>query len=411
MLYLPLGIVFFSALISKKSTGTWYSPGAFFSLFWLFFLVTPILFASEFNIGVYGIWYIAIFVITLSCGSLIATKVTFKKSIIKQKNKNIGYKNFFLSLLIINFISTCGIISLLIYSIDIYKGFSSYSGILSIPNLISIDRYSGELYYPILIKYSLYLIYPGALISGIILSNFKVTFKSKFLCFMPLVICIALGILEGSRTSILIGFILFFSAFISGLNNQFNFNDKIHSYKIFLSSLFALLFFLFLFVFVQWLRQGLDPIVFDYLILRMKAYLFGYLSAFTLWFDSYEKIFTPQTLFSTFAGPLNLLNITERELGFYLPVYINKDVSTNIFTALRALVSDFSIIGSLLISFFIGLIFQLVFDKKRKNNFDGFIPMSIFYSFTIYSPLISIFHYNSILFSWVIVYFIIKLKI
>ena len=53
--------------------------------------------------------------------------------------------------------------------------------------------------------------------------------------------------------------------------------------------------------------------------------------------------------------------------------------------------------------------FKLVDTKTGKEyEFDGLIWISIFYSFTLYSPLISIFHYNSIFFSWLIIYVIYK---
>ena len=142
----------------------------------------------------------------------------------------------------------------------------------------------------------------------------------------------------------------------------------------------------------------------------MKAYLFGYLSAFTLWFGELNGLLSFDSMMSTFAGPFNLLGLIERDLGFYSPISINNDTSTNIYTAIRGLISDFTIIGSIIFIFIIGIYFQLLFQKKSINTFEGIIPLSIFYSFTLYSPLISIFHYNSIFFSWILIFCIFKFK-
>ena len=130
-----------------------------------------------------------------------------------------------------------------------------------------------------------------------------------------------------------------------------------------------------------------------------------------MWFNSIESVFLINTTLNTFAGPMNLMGFIERDLGFYEPVIIKREVSTNIFTALRSLITDFSIFGSIIISFLTGMLLQLHFLKPGKNIILNMIFKSIFYSYTIYSPLISVFHYNSIFFSWIIVYIISKIDI
>ena len=93
----------------------------------------------------------------------------------------------------------------------------------------------------------------------------------------------------------------------------------------------------------------------------------------------------------------------ERPLGFYDAINIGDGVSTNIFTAFRGIVTDFSVPGAILIAFVIGFVFQLVFQKNEGTKILGIISISMFYAFTLYSPLISIFHYNSMLFSWIVI--------
>ena len=178
--------------------------------------------------------------------------------------------------------------------------------------------------------------------------------------------------------------------------------------KIFIFLLSVISIFVALFIFIQWLRQGLSPLFFDLMVSRLKAYMFGYLSAFTLWFDNIDNFFILNLDLYTFAGPMNLFGLLERNLGFYNPIYINEITSTNIFTAFRGLINDFNPFGVLLIIFLLGFYMQVIFQKIKIRFSDGLISLSIFYSFTLYSPLISIFHYNSIFFSWVLIYFVTK---
>ena len=149
----------------------------------------------------------------------------------------------------------------------------------------------------------------------------------------------------------------------------------------------------------------MDTIIFELLITRIKAYFFGYLAAFTQWFKLDHNIIPTMGL-TTFAGPSNLVGLIERPLGFYDSSVIAIGVSTNIFTALRGLITDFSIVGTIIIIFTSGFLAQLAFNHSRNGSQLALIPLSLFYAFTFYSPLISIFHYNSIILSWIIAFFV-----
>ena len=78
------------------------------------------------------------------------------------------------------------------------------------------------------------------------------------------------------------------------------------------------------------------------------------------------KAININSFLSTFAGPLNLLGVIDRDLGFYEPIYINIYNSTNIFTVFRSIVSDFSPLGAIILFFIIGFYFQIEFQKKKK---------------------------------------------
>ena len=79
---------------------------------------------------------------------------------------------------------------------------------------------------------------------------------------------------------------------------------------------------------------------------------------------------------------------------------------TNIFTAFRGIIYDFSIPGALVISFFTGFLGSIIYMKASSGKFVAMILLSMIYAFIFYSPLISIFHYNSILISWIIAFII-----
>ena len=200
----------------------------------------------------------------------------------------------------------------------------------------------------------------------------------------------------------LISFLLFLSALILKKPEKKYSSKLLLKFFIVGSSIIGS--FIAFFIIIQWLRQGMDTIIVDLLFERIRAYFFGYLAAFTQWLNSANDIRTYGG-FITFAGPLNLFGLIDRPLGFYEPINIANNVSTNIFTVFRGIIIDFSITGSIIIAFLIGYIFQLFFQKRKEEKLVGTLPLSIFYAFTLYSPLISIFHYNSIIFSWIVIFF------
>jgi len=403
MIIFPVITILASALMARKITGTWLSPGSFFTISWSFFLIVPLLFAPEFKVDLLGIWFIAILSMACAAGSVIAYKPPSIDSLVSNEPNKTNPSHLFRPLWVLILISFGGVILLFRHALDTYN-FGYYSmGWVSIPNLIAVDRYSGYINYPFIIKYSLYCIYPANLLGGLLLSVRQISFKMKALTVMPLLLALVLGIIEGARTSILLGLVLFFSAWMSGaMINDPHFNKKKPYLKIAISSGGLILGFTAFFVLIQWLRQGMDSIIVDLLMDRIRAYFFGYLAAFTQWVGESESVHLSGVL-TTFAGPFNLMGVMERSLGFYEPVNISLGISTNIFTALRGLVIDFSIPGAIIITFIMGFFLQLSYQRGISGSIINTLPISMFYAFTLYSPLISIFHYNSILFSWVII--------
>ena len=401
-----ISLIIASVLVSLKSTNSWFSPSSFFSFMWLFFFTVPQVFAGDFQLNNYGMWFITLFVMSFTSGSILASEMkveNFKLEKFTVKVKNlVGYLCF------VNLVIIFGILSLIYFSSAKYSINILLIDWLSIPNLISVDRYAGNLNYPIYVKYSLYFIYIGNILSGVILAQKKINNLDKIVSYLPIIFSIVIGSIEGSRSGILLNLVIFSSSWISAriVNNNGKLNISLFNGLI--RFFFVIVIFTLLFIGIQWLRQGLDPIIFDLIVQKLRVYYFGYLSAFTLWLGNYYEIFSTNVVINTFAGPLNLIGALDRPGGFYDPIYINNYDTTNIFTAFRGLVSDFSISGSLMISLILGYFYQNEFQRPKTYSMDGVITLAIFYSFTLYSPLISIFHYNSIFFSFLITYFIIK---
>ena len=78
-----------------------------------------------------------------------------------------------------------------------------------------------------------------------------------------------------------------------------------------------------------------------------------------------------------------------------------------IFTVFRGIVTDFTLPGAFLITTFIGFWMSIAYVRLLTGNLLFLAPLTLFYAFTMYSPIISIFLYNSIIMAWVIIFSII----
>ena len=411
MKLIALTSIFFSILFTKRATITWLSPSIFFSLLWFLFLIIPLLFAPEYKVSNEVVWYFTILIMSICSGSIIATRI-------KDLNHNIVFNQMVIinnnliikSLCLFVIISAIGIFFLIKFSIDFYFSLIG-NNLLLIPNLISIDRYDEVLNYPPFINYLIYFIYPSCILAGFLFENVGKKLWLKLICLSPIFLSIILGLIEGTRSGVLIAFSLFFSTFITSKGLYLEGKSRVNLTKLISYIIIPLSTFTVFFVLIQWLRQGLDPIMLEFVYLKIKSYFFGYLSAFSVWFENIDSIFYFSGSLSTFAGPLSLLGAIDRNLGFYEPVEINSFITTNIFTAFRGLIVDFSILGLIIIFFILGYFLQRQFQNRSKNNIFGIILISAFYSFVIYSPIISIFHYNSIFFSWILAYLVLKISL
>tara|TARA_Y100000590_G_scaffold470547_1_gene666216 strand:- start:1760 stop:3019 length:1260 start_codon:yes stop_codon:yes gene_type:complete len=411
MIFFPIISLIIVAGATRLITKTWLSPGSFFTICWSFFLIVPIVFAHDYPINPIAIWFIVIFSMSLSSGSIIAYSTNnYKNRLITNNFNNHHLLNNIV--IIFSLISFIGLYLLFNYVSGIYKSNYFINDWMMIPNLIAIDRYAGLINYPFIIKYSLYLIYPANLLAGLAYGLTKKSKKMNTFLLLPLLAAILLGIIEGARTSIILGLILFFSSWLSSL--IFQSNQTINKKNYYLRFAFGfgslMILFIIFFILIQWLREGMDTLIVDLMIERIRAYFFGYLSAFSIWLSgNFESNYNYGLI--TFAGIFNLIGLMERPLGFYDSISIAGGTSTNIFTAFRGIITDFTIPGAIFLAFTFGYIFQKIFQNKNKITLLSVLPISMFYAFTLYSPLISIFHYNSILFSWLIVLIILKLTV
>ena len=406
---IPLTTIGFIGIFNRIYLNSWLTPASFFCMLWFLLLSITLIVAPEFPVYPLGIWYILGISMALTLGSLLVPKHILPDS--EKYNTIESIKLFFFSrsnliLIVITIfclISIVGIITLLLFGVKRYELNINIFSIISLPQQLYDDRDAGILLVPWYIRFLTYFIMPASLLSGILIPLEK--YPRKIICYIPIILAILIGMVYTTRATILFSIILF----ISGLFSSYIIlkkDDKIFSG---IKSLFNFgLLFLFLllsWILLQWLRGGGDSeFIFYPIINTLKSVVLGSTTAFTTWLKNYKQHNMAFGLY-TFAGPMDIIGLNERQLGFYSEFISLPNGYSNIYTAFRGLIHDFSITGSILICFFIGIFAQLSYQRCRDGNVIWLIPLSLFFAFTLFSPFISIFSSNSVTMAWVISFF------
>ena len=412
----PIGIIIplislgFIGIFNRIYLKSWLAPASIFSMLWFLLLSTTLFVAPGFPIYPFGVWYILAISVALTLGSLLVPKHILPDS--EKYNTIEAIKLFFftrsnLILLVIAIfclISIVGIFILLLFGVKRYGlSFNIYS-IISLPGQLYDDRDAGILLIPWYIRYLTYFIMPSSLLGGILIPFEK--YPRKIICYLPIILAILIGMVYTTRASILLSIILFISGLFSSYIILKNDDTFFSSFRSFFNFSSLLIFLLSSWIFLQWLRGGGDSeFIFYPIINSIKSAVLGSTTAFTTWLQYYKQYSLAFGLY-TFAGPIDIIGFNDRQLGFYSEFISLPNGYSNIYTAFRGLIHDFSITGSILICFVIGIVAQLSYRRCRDGNIIWIIPLSLFFAFTLFSPFISIFSSNSVTMAWIISFFI-----
>ncbi len=397
----PLITLLGFTVLLKRLYSSWLSPPVFFSSLWSFFILAPLIFAPQYPINSFGLWIITFFVYAVGTGSFLA-KSFYKNRINinsgKINDKTIKPLYFMVKGMIL--LSLIGLVLLFYFGLSRFNLSNSLIDLLLLPNQFSMDRYTDVVVMPTSIRILMYFLFPASLIAGIVLRFIDNRWK-KAVLFLPILLSIGYAFLLTTRSTIILSLVLWFSGFFAAKILKQEEKTNLFNIQSILLTIFFSASFIGIFVLTAWLREAGGEFIISAMVENIRAYFFGYLSSFTQWAQNYRHSYLTMGLI-TFAGPADLMGLTVRGLGFYNEISILGESHTNIFTALRGIIHDYSILGGFIFFLLFGFLSTLAYMKCIQNQILWIIPLSIFYAFTIYSPLISIFNYNSIIASWVI---------
>ena len=141
-----------------------------------------------------------------------------------------------------------------------------------------------------------------------------------------------------------------------------------------------------------------DASLLNIVIVKLFTAAFGHMSVFSQWLAEYWNApFAPSLGTVTFAGPLELVGYAHRIPGLFEQVFeLVVGEMSNIYTAFRPLIQDFTIPGALVILAALGFIGGLGFRLVARGQWSGLPFLLIAYVTTMWTPITWIWIYNSL---------------
>lgn len=393
----------FLFLISVEQS-VYFTPLMAVSL-WIIYFSFNLLINQDFIFFLNGSVFIVFALINLSIGGFVGYYF-FQKYYPQQNKTKLDIKwqtaitNWhYLALLSIG-LTGLGLVGLIVYSYQEYQLMNNFYSLALLPQEFSTDRYGGSQYLPLELKLLSYMIYPSALSVGALTGGKYWSAKARFI---PIVLALGYGMIYSSRTVVILTLVAMISSdWAIRVFNSHPQDHKNNTKTLFLTGLSLSILLPAIFIALQWLRQGLDSeFIMNEMLQIARSSMTGSLSAFTQWFHHYDGLEFGWGR-HTFAGPFELLGISNRVQGFFLEFSEVGTTHINIYTAFRGLLQDFGFAGSAFFLFIIGLVSSLLYYQVKNGSVLAIPLLAICNGWVIFSPFISLFVNNSILTGYVL---------
>lgn len=414
-------IILLQAWLVRKHVGTWIFPACIYGVFWFFYTFIPLIAVPTGEIEPIAVAYILTTCLFFSFSSVaFPWRAAYAYKI--SSNNDVHYNSAFIryTFFTLGTLSSAGTIAN--WGI---QGFSFHDiafNLLNTSGEYLAKRYSGELEPNIAAQLSLTLMYPTAILGGLLYGSRNAKDSGALYLIVSLTPSILVMIVEAAKGTLFLVLALFWAGTLLVKLNDENIKARknVSLMKIFIWGVPLLSAVVFSF-----LARGIDTdasllSVLDKLYYYFASYSSGHLYAFSDWFSSAigvgSKIpyggIDDSNGFYTFMAVFNLFGTDKvAPHGVYDEYYyIENLLQTNIYTYYRGLIHDFGVMGSVVFTSFLGFFVHLTFfwlltsrhaplSASLFAHFIGFSYTSFIVSLLIWNSVYASFFLTAIVFA------------
>ncbi len=383
----------------RALTGTWLNPAAFYSLWWCFAGILPLVLAPNEPVGAnVMIWLIASSIVVAAGAAVGNWGFKTRTLAVADAPSIIEVKVFTLALITalslglgssISFIAASGIPLSDVLQID---------KLVVVSNQMYFQRYAetGAPAPPAVSQALLPFVYFAPALGGVMFVIGR-SYRHKLLALGSLAPAIAVTVLQTTKAALLFGFVLWFSCYFAA-------RLRMGKVAVFTRSHIAAAALVGGVVVVFFFAVGLarlastDVSLLNVVMVKLVTSAFGHMTVFSQWLAEYTTTdFNPSLGKITFAGPLEMIGLSQRIPGLFDSIIdLVAGETSNIFTGFRPLIQDFGIPAALLILGLVGFVGGLGFRLVAAGRWSAVPLLLIAYVTIFWSPITWFWIYNSL---------------
>jgi oligosaccharide repeat unit polymerase len=400
--WVPAVILLLLTCGARMCSESWLAPSTFAGLVWSVYMLVPLVFAPEFQMPSLGVWVLLSLIAGIQAGAFLAegipryhqghSVVTAPDLVTLRKMQKV--------IIFSALAATLGAVYLGWSTIQENDLSLSSAGLLAIGHLLSVARYSGE-NEPFIFRVLYMWVYPAALLGGMAFA-FARSRKSKLICFAAAIPTLMYVFVETAKAGLLFTVCCWLAGYMAMRVAKGEERFRLLSRRMLVAGAICVVAGSALFVATDAIRghSGDQDMVIEADSIRMKAAAFGYLSVFSQWMSG-SRVEGLGFGVYTFGGLFDLAGIHPRALGvFSTSVTLPGQEESNVYTAFRGLIEDFSFPGAVAICAALGALCGHAYEQLRRGHFRWAIGVSAFYAFVTWSLLGSLFVYNGMILAW-----------
>jgi oligosaccharide repeat unit polymerase len=303
-------------------------------------------------------------------------------------------------------VSVLGAVSMLAYAqaMGIFSA-RSIEDLILIPGAARVAMFTGDLSLPMYSKVGVLFAYPGVILA----LGYFYYYRWRWWLILPMINVLLFGAIQAGRAGTMI--ILLQALITVYLKNSVLLRRTF--FRIFLTIALPVMLMSVIFIGGQFLREGFHAQTSDdvmRVIDSLRGYLFGGVSAYSYWTDHVYNWGKPTLGKYSFSSLFSAVGIAEQEPGVYnsyVPIAPNGD-TTNLYTAYRSFIDDFSIYGACFFYLLSGVFTAVIMRQFVRGKHAWIFVLIPVLSWLAFSPNFSMTYFNSFLLSCILPYLLMK---
>ena len=386
------------AAAMRAMAGTWLNPSAFFALWWCVAGIIPLIAVPNDPVGVNAIVWLVAASMSVSVGALVGNGG------LKTHRKIAPAPATDRELLVFGSILAISMILGLASNVVFIAGSSvNFSDVLDIEKLVVV---SNQLYVqryaetspapPVLSQILLPFVYLAPAVGGILFVLRRET-KWKVLALLSFLPAIAVTILQTTKAAVLFSMTFWLSGYFAA-RLRFGRLAVFTKGHLLTAAIVTGVVTIFFFGVSLARMASTDFALLNIVAVKLLTAAFGHMTVFSRWLAEYwSQPFNPSLGSVTFAGPLERFGYGYRIPGLFDSVVdLVAGETSNIYTAFRPLIQDFTIPGALVVLAILGFVGGLGFRNVAAGRWSGVPLLLIAYVTTLWSPITWFWIYNSL---------------